>query len=303
MSKNIHHCKLCGKLAELRESHLVPAFVYRWLKNTSGTGYIRFGQAYNQRVQDGMKIPLLCEDCESRLSVWEKKFAEQIFHLVREKNDGNLSYGSWFAKFAASVSWRVLLTFAERGHLTHLPAHVTLKANDALQKWKAFMLDKVDNPGPFPLNFIPLGMLSSMPPPGTSPNINWYLTRAVDIDVVHAKGQSYVYLKMCHCIFLGFIEQPVGTYWKGTRISIKRGVVAQRMTVPKPFMDYVNNKAKRLYNLTRNLSQKQKEVISESYQKNMDRFTNSETFKAVDQDFLMFGKDAFALDTDGNNSR
>lgn len=288
----IKHCKLCGKLAELKESHLVPAFVYRWMRSTSGTGHLRFGQTPNQRVQDGIKTPLLCEDCEGRLSVWEKKFAEQIFHPAREKNDGTLSYGPWFAKFAASVSWRVLLAFTERKHLTYLPDNVASKANDALQEWRAFILDEVENPGLFPLSFIPLGMLSSVPPPGTSPNINQYLMRATAIDLVHAKGQSFVFTKMCHCIVLGFIERPVRTQWEGTRINIKRGTVSQRMRVPKPFMDYLNTQAKKVHGYK--FSQRQKEVISESYWKNMERSATSETFKAVNQDFLMFGSDAFA---------
>lgn len=284
------HCKLCGKLAELKESHVIPAFVFRFARSTSATGHLRFGQTPNQRVQDGIKTPLLCEDCEVRLSVWEKKFAEQIFHPIRGENS-TLSYGPWFAKFAASVSWRVLWEFAEKKWITHLPADVASKANSALQVWKAFVLDKVENPGPFPLHFIPWGMLSSAPP-GTSPNINQYLMRATAVDVVHGKGQSFVFTKMCHCIVLGFIERPVGTHWKGTRIGIKKGTVSQEMRAPKLFMDYLNAQAKKVHGWE--LSQKQREVISKSYEKNMERFAASETLKAVDQDFLMFGNDAFA---------
>lgn len=249
-----------------------------------------------------MKTPLLCKDCETRFSAWEKEFAEQIFHPIREKNDGTLSYGPWFAKFAASVSWRVLFAFTEKKHLIHFPAHVISEANDALKQWKAFILDTVDNPGPFPLSFIPLGILSSVPPPGTSPNINWYINRSVDIDVVYAKGQSFIFSKMCHCIILGFIERPVETHWKGTRISIKRGSVSQRMTLPQPFMDYVNAQAKRVHELTRGLSQKQQDVITKSYKKNTERFEKSEAFKAINQDFLMFSNNAFALDANGDHS-
>lgn len=34
-------CALCGKNAELRESHLIPKFVGEWIKRTSATGYLR----------------------------------------------------------------------------------------------------------------------------------------------------------------------------------------------------------------------------------------------------------------------
>ena len=34
--------RLCGETKELQESHILPGFVYRWLKETSATGYLRF---------------------------------------------------------------------------------------------------------------------------------------------------------------------------------------------------------------------------------------------------------------------
>jgi hypothetical protein len=45
---------LCGETNELRESHILPGFVYPWMKETSATGYLRFRQQPNVRVQDGL---------------------------------------------------------------------------------------------------------------------------------------------------------------------------------------------------------------------------------------------------------
>jgi hypothetical protein len=64
-------CRLCSETKELRESHILPGFVYRWMKETSATGYLRFGQQPNVRVQDGLKLHLLCGDCEQRFNQWE----------------------------------------------------------------------------------------------------------------------------------------------------------------------------------------------------------------------------------------
>jgi hypothetical protein len=55
---------------ELQESHILPSFVYRWMKETSATGYLRFGQQPNLRVQDGVKRHLLCANCEQRFNQW-----------------------------------------------------------------------------------------------------------------------------------------------------------------------------------------------------------------------------------------
>jgi len=48
-------CRLCSRARELQLSHIVPAFVYRWLKDLSGTGFLRFGKNPNRREQDGLK--------------------------------------------------------------------------------------------------------------------------------------------------------------------------------------------------------------------------------------------------------
>jgi hypothetical protein len=58
-------CRLCHQeFVPKEKSHIVSAFVYRWLKNSSGTGFLRFGPKINQRVQDGIKDYFLCESCE-----------------------------------------------------------------------------------------------------------------------------------------------------------------------------------------------------------------------------------------------
>ena len=64
----ISSCRLCGATKELQESHILPGFVFRWKKETSATGYLRFGQQPNLRVQDGVKLHLLCRDCERRFN-------------------------------------------------------------------------------------------------------------------------------------------------------------------------------------------------------------------------------------------
>lgn len=71
-------CRLCRNTAELRESHIIPSFVYKWFKETSGTGFIRFGHTPNQRVQDGLKPYWLCDDCEELFNSWETVFANHI---------------------------------------------------------------------------------------------------------------------------------------------------------------------------------------------------------------------------------
>jgi hypothetical protein len=104
-------CALCREKAELRQSHIVPAFVYRWLKETSVTGYLRAGQNPRRRVQDGLKRHLLCARCEARFSAWETAFATKIFHPYIADHKLTARYGDWMLKFCVSLSWRALKFF------------------------------------------------------------------------------------------------------------------------------------------------------------------------------------------------
>jgi hypothetical protein len=73
-------CALCQKERELCDSHIIPHFVFDWLKESSATGHMRFGPNMNLRVQDGLKPKLLCKECEGIFSVSESHFASKIFH-------------------------------------------------------------------------------------------------------------------------------------------------------------------------------------------------------------------------------
>jgi hypothetical protein len=116
----ISPCRLCGATTELQESHILPGFVFRWMKETSATGYLRFGQQPNLRVQDGVKLHLLCRHCEQRFNSWETEFANQIFHPMTQGKAVRASYGPWLLLFCASVSWRVLVYHIDGNHLTHM---------------------------------------------------------------------------------------------------------------------------------------------------------------------------------------
>ena len=60
-------CPLCRSRGPLRESHIIPGFVFDWLLESSATGHMRDGRAPNLRIQDGFKQRLLCDSCEALL--------------------------------------------------------------------------------------------------------------------------------------------------------------------------------------------------------------------------------------------
>ena len=72
-------CKFCGNTKELKESHLIPSFAGKWLKDTSPSPFLRQAIKPNVRRQDIIKEYLLCGDCEHYFSTFEDAFAKKIF--------------------------------------------------------------------------------------------------------------------------------------------------------------------------------------------------------------------------------
>jgi len=99
-------CALCREPKDLRKSHIIPKFIIKWIKKTSKTGKLRDSD-YN-RVQDSIKLFLLCEECEKKLSRFENYFAEKIFHPTVKMTSNDIKYDINLLKIIVSVSWRVL---------------------------------------------------------------------------------------------------------------------------------------------------------------------------------------------------
>ena len=104
-------CKFClDDCEQLIESHIVPKFIYRWIKKTSTTGRLRDFKNIDRPVQDGLKVKFLCEKCEVDFSLVEKYFSENIFLPIANKNGDFSSLNleqEKFRKFLVSVIWRV----------------------------------------------------------------------------------------------------------------------------------------------------------------------------------------------------
>lgn len=106
---NVARCALCENVDELKLSHIIPKFVFRYLKKDSFTGRMRNVSNPNQAVQDGDKMYLLCGKCEELFSQRETPFSNKIFHPFKANGFNGLSYdGNWLQYFIVSVNWRTL---------------------------------------------------------------------------------------------------------------------------------------------------------------------------------------------------
>ncbi len=132
-------CRLCGLLKPLQKSHLIPKFVFDWMKET-GSGFLRGAERPNVRQQDGLKDGLLCWDCEQLLGRDENQFAQRVFRPFLKNPKEEIRYDEFFFRFAVSLAWRVLVNDA----LRHAVANDGFdeKLCEAELEWQKFLLRK-----------------------------------------------------------------------------------------------------------------------------------------------------------------
>lgn len=288
-------CALCSKENELRESHIIPKFVFTWFKDTGGA--IRSNRLPNLRIQDGEKEYLLCGDCEELFNIWEKPFCEKLF-LPLHSNQPTafpIRYGSWALRFAVSVSWRVLLYYSRLHDLSHLSENQNEAALKALAVWRGFLLGELPNPSQFEQHLVITDVIKNYSGPKISPFLNRYLLRTVHMSVICSNKSAMVYTKMGRLILIGFI-QGNSEGWKGTKLHINKGLIMPRdYRLPQNIADYWNEQANEGAKALASISAKQSKKIQEYILNNADELSTSDLFRAMQYDVYHSGKDAFKI--------
>jgi hypothetical protein len=288
-------CALCQQERALCDSHIIPSFVYAWLKETSATGYMRLGREINRRVQDGLKPKLLCEECEKRFSQFEKPFAANLFYPLHKDDALRLSPGPWFRyeswcmKFVASVSWRVLTFFSQLG-LKNFTEEQQRATKVALSTWRSFLLGESENPRAHELHMILLDRMADHTFSNLPKNFNRYLVRSIEPDVVRGKESIFVYAKMCRVLIIGFIQKSPNEKWRGTKLHVRKGEIGGlNYELPSQLLKNMCDRAQRLIELETKLSPRQRQKIDDEFEKQKERALNSECLSISLYDYEMFG--------------
>jgi len=298
-------CELCKAESELKQSHIIPKFIYKWKKKRN-TGYFRSTQNPNRRIQDGIKPHLLCEVCEQIIGKWEKQFAEKVFKPYHEKSISGFDHSDWLLKFAVSVSWRALSYVKMNNGLSHLSEIQTTLANQALETWRKYILGKESTIGPFTQHLLPLTYVKKAPGNGKlSPYLNRYIGTTTDIDVFRSEDTCLVYSKLDKLVVVGVVEQPSLDFFEGSQIeSISERFNCELVQLPGDMFHYLNYRADKYAEEVSNISAKQWSSIEQVYESKMDTLVDSEMIRATDMDFATSGKDAFnVMGTSKNTSK
>lgn len=297
-NKSLPQCSLCLQHRPLRVSHILPKFVVSWLK-TNTPGRIRKGDRPNLRIQDSDKMPLLCSDCEERLSQWETPFAEKVFMPVHagELAKGPIAYESWAMKCLASISWRVLLFHSLSQGLVNLSAPKAIEESKrALERLRLFIMNKLSSPEPYIQHLLPMEIIENHTTPEISPFLNRYIVSTLDHDVIGSKDSAYIYSKLGTLLLFGEILEPLGHEWKGTQIAIGEGKIRiQKYGIPMRIWTFINERATFVANISSQISAKQQEVIESSKQKDLNKLASSKLAQAMKADIQFCGEEAFEI--------
>lgn len=287
-------CRLCCTDAELQLSHVLPAFAYRWLRESSGNGHLRSSQQPNQRVQDGVKRYWLCATCEELFSKSETAFAGRLFHPYLAASGKSFRYSQWLLHFCTSVSWRVLRFYTDENHLKALEPDALAHVSTAEVVWREFLLGMRPNLGLFQQHLLPLDQVASTTGE-LAPNINRYLMRAIQMDFCRGSSCIFTYSKLGRFIIFGFIHEPNLKQWHGTRINAGDGFVEpKKYVLPKALGGYLNEKARSMSAALDSVSERQQSKIDSAFRGNVDQFVGSDAFTAMEADVRLFGNDAFS---------
>jgi len=292
-------CQLCLKKKELQHSHIIPKFIYAWLKKTSATSHMRSLLAPNLRIQDGVKKKLLCLDCEQLFSTYEKQFAENIFFPYHNDPSVVVRYNEYLLKFSTSLTFRVLIDFINESRLSHYEKEELTIAKEGGEVWRQFLLGQRSNPGEYEQHFLPLNLIVNCSGGKLANGVNYYFMRSVDMDCLRSSKNLYAMAKLPGFVFMGFFIKPNKKEWKNTKINLKTGVIKpDNFSIPAGMWKHLSSKAEKVANAYNLLSNKQKEKVDVAFNIKSDKILKSKTMEAMYQDYQLSGGKAFVKSDD-----
>ncbi|MCY3729467.1 MAG: hypothetical protein OXF97_10800 [Nitrospira sp.] len=291
-------CKLCGCFGELEAGHIIPAFVFRYIRETGliQGGGLRFAEQPNKVVQDGDKRHWFCRACEGKFSKDEQKFYEKIFKPTNEGHQPQLDYGPELLRFCVSLSWRTLLRYQEIEHdETELRPISQLDEKDqelitkAEMEWKDYLNGNGRSSEKFVQHIAIMGKIDSLPL-NMSVGINKYIQRAPHQDILSGKTGVVIYTKIPGIFIFGIIRDEETWLWNRTQVLSSGGTLPgnEAVRLPDWFYAYLNEQAEQYQGMSKLLSERQRERTDQKVHKEVEsdpeRLRKSPMFEAIEAD-------------------
>ena len=182
-------CILCRCEPPIKNSHVLPKFVFKWMIETGGTKHLRYGATPNKRVQDGLKLPLLCLKCESKTGLVENEFATKIFRPSVNNSTLPKKYTRSTYEFVASVHHRIQAHYIKNSEtLCDFSSHERRSLLVSISNIRKFLSGRRYSASPQRFFLLPLGLSSAEDYSGFPPNWHRYIRRISEMDLIHTES-------------------------------------------------------------------------------------------------------------------
>jgi len=277
-------CALCGQIKELKLSHIIPKFVFDYIKRTGAIQNTRFRRPLdnpNIPYQDGDKQELLCGECEELFCAKEKLFAEQVF--IPFQNNAivkNLQYGPWLHYFITSVNWRNLyldiLDFERNGGIR---PHALDALRAAEKKMREYLICRTENIAGIENHIFFADAIKKADSKIAELGPHMFIRRSAFgySYMCYNPDAYYVYSNLAGVIIATIIKKHPQEVWSNTRVKPNEGIITIPQSVKSPLIGELFDYMRDSHESTISDSQQQKLV--ERLKKDPQRLINSEFYK------------------------
>lgn len=280
-------CAVCEQDKELENSHIIPKFVFRWMKRT-GSSKIRQLTSVNKSREDGPTIKLLCGTCEDMFSSFEDYFARNFFHPIIENivdKKGALTirsvdYDENLYLFSVSLLWRGL-------KWNILNDNIPLEHKKQLErvecKWKDFLSKRTY---PDEANSVHMFIVDKTQNfDGKPQRFDFYLMRATDATVASGLDQLFIFSKIARFLFIvpliGYDEKD----FINTNVYASGGIYRNPQIIQDGRIGaFLVNRANEIHNYANDLSLKQRDLIKKNFEKEKDRLDGTDLHRSITED-------------------
>lgn len=270
-------CKLCHQNDALVDSHIIPKFVFDWLKK-SGTGRMRRLSLPNKPIQDGIKVKLLCSDCEIRFGVAETYFSKKIFYPIINQEVTSFNYDKRLQYFVASIFWRLLKDSLLRDIQTTKWYKIVQEVENQL--WEYLWLDKKNDI---------IGQIQLLVGVNLTENQDikldekvknqmiLYFARGIDASIPHSEDKLFLYLKLPRMIFLLPIHKYDDKIFFNSNIKDNgKFVLSEVIFDDLDFSSFLLERVNQVIQLREEITENQKIKSYQNYLKQKEVGTNND---------------------------
>lgn len=264
-------CELHDENATLCESHIIPKFIYRWMKKT-GTGRLRQRARLNTPLQDGIKKYMLCQDCEGKFSFYETWFSKNIFTPYLTDNSYTVTNRFELEYFITSVLWKIVKFFKDDGNDYKFKKEL----KEAELEWKNYLLNDAPLSKYKNQHFILIN------------NDYWidkksdlYFSRAVDIEIVESNEICLIYAKFSRFILIGEVIGLNEDSFEKTNIRIESEFSSRNQMINESIiMDFFRSRIDSIVDF-QDLSENQKVKNDKFYKNKLEDIDDKEYIKIL----------------------